>query len=177
MTSRDRFLTLYKIIKDKYYSPDGAPYHSLEEEIVEAPDWGHTSTSEAYSYSIMLEVYKQMLDGKSELETAWNRLEQQIIPTQALQPSNNFYNADKPAGYAAEYQVPDGYPSQISLDVPVGKDPLAAELAFTYGTKNIYGMHWLLDVDNDYKYGNMSDGVSKPSYINTFQRGEQESVW
>jgi hypothetical protein len=38
-------------------------------------------------------------------------------------------------------------------------------------------MHWLLDVDNWYGYGSRGDKVSKPSYINTFQRGAQESVW
>ena len=41
----------------------------------------------------------------------------------------------------------------------------------------IYGMHWLLDVDNWYGYGLRGDGTSKNSYINTFQRGEQESTW
>jgi uncharacterized protein YjdB len=38
-------------------------------------------------------------------------------------------------------------------------------------------MHWLFDCDNFYGYGNKGDGVSTPSYINTFQRGPQESVW
>ncbi len=38
-------------------------------------------------------------------------------------------------------------------------------------------MHWLLDVDNFYGYGNHNDGTSHVSYINTFQRGPQESVW
>ena len=44
-------------------------------------------------------------------------------------------------------------------------------------------MHWLQDVDNVYGYGN-SPGKCEagpsdtgPSYINTFQRGPQESVW
>ena len=38
-------------------------------------------------------------------------------------------------------------------------------------------MHWLLDVDNFYGYGRRGDGTTQPSYINTFQRGPQESVW
>jgi hypothetical protein len=61
--------------------------------------------------------------------------------------------------------------------VAAGSDPLAGELQSTYGTRDIYGMHWLLDVDNRYGYGRRGDGTSSPSYINTFQRGPQESVW
>ena len=38
-------------------------------------------------------------------------------------------------------------------------------------------MHWLINVDNWYGYGRRGDGTSRPSYINTFQRGPQESVW
>ena len=43
----------------------------------------------------------------------------------------------------------------------------------------MYSMHWLLDVDNVYGYGACSAGAhsSKVSYINTYQRGPQESVW
>lgn len=44
-------------------------------------------------------------------------------------------------------------------------------------------MHWLQDVDNTYGYGNepgkceAGPTATGPSYINTFQRGAQESVW
>jgi hypothetical protein len=44
-------------------------------------------------------------------------------------------------------------------------------------------MHWLQDVDNVYGYGNepgkceAGPTATGPSYINTFQRGAQESVW
>jgi hypothetical protein len=44
-------------------------------------------------------------------------------------------------------------------------------------------MHWLQDVDNVYGYGNApgkceaGPSDTGPSYINTFQRGPQESVW
>ena len=47
-----RFLAQYKKIKDPangYFSPQGIPYHSVETLIVEAPDYGHETTSEAYS--------------------------------------------------------------------------------------------------------------------------------
>jgi hypothetical protein len=68
------------------------------------------------------------------------------------------------------------YPSAY-LNVPVGQDPLAAELKSAYGTSDIYGAHWLLDVDNWYGFGHCGDGTTKPSYFNTFQRGPSESVW
>jgi hypothetical protein len=38
-------------------------------------------------------------------------------------------------------------------------------------------MHWLLDVDNWYGFGKRGDGKGSPSFINTFQRGPEESVW
>ena len=100
-----------------------------------------------------------------------------FIPGQPDQPSNGAYNAAQPATYAAEYDTPDHYPSRLRFDLPVGRDPLADELSRTYRTANIYGMHWLLDVDNWYGYGRRGDGTGRPSFINTFQRGPMESVW
>lgn len=50
-----RFLTQYNKIHDPahgYFSKEGIPYHSVETLIVEAPDHGHQTTSEAYSYWI-----------------------------------------------------------------------------------------------------------------------------
>ena len=38
-------------------------------------------------------------------------------------------------------------------------------------------MHWLLDVDNWYSYGNLLNPSHTAAYVNTFQRGPQESVW
>jgi len=60
-----------------------------------------------------------------------------------------------------------------------GQDPLVSEFVSTYGGSTsapppVYGMHWLLDVDNFYKYGNHGDGTSHVAYINTFQRGSQQ---
>ena len=37
-----------------YFSPKGIPYHSVETLIVEAPDYGHETTSETYSYYLWL---------------------------------------------------------------------------------------------------------------------------
>jgi hypothetical protein len=36
---------------------------------------------------------------------------------------------------------------------------------------------WIMDTDNRYGFGQQEDGTSTPSYVNTFQRGSQESVW
>jgi hypothetical protein len=71
----------------------------------------------------------------------------------------------------------------VESGVPVGSDPLASELSSAYGTSDIYGMHWLQDVDNTYGYGDTPAAARRarappaPSYINTFHRGAQESVW
>ncbi|WP_037945385.1 glycoside hydrolase family 48 protein, partial [Streptomyces sp. NRRL WC-3774] len=83
-----------------------------------------------------------------------------------------------------EADTPNEYPTKLDQSVPVGSDPLAAELKSTYNTDDVYGMHWLQDVDNVYGYGDTPGGTCEggptakgPSYINTFQRGPQESVW
>ncbi len=178
---KDRFMEMWCELHDPangYFSPQGVPYHSVETLIIEAPDYGHETTSEAYSYWLWLEaMYGAYTGDWSYLDSAWTNMETYIIPTQADQPTNSFYNANSPAAYAAEWPLPNNYPSPLNTSIPVGQDPIGPELASTYGTANIYGMHWLLDVDNIYGYGRRGDGTSAPSYINTFQRGEQESVW
>ena len=178
---QDRFMTMWCKLHDHangYFSPEGVPYHSVETLIIEAPDHGHETTSEAYSYWLWLEIMYGYYTGDwSYLESAWTNMETYIIPTAADQPTNSFHNVNSPASYAAEWPQPDFYPSPLQFSVPVGQDPIGQELSTTYGTWDIYGMHWLLDVDNTYGYGRRGDGVSAPSYINTFQRGEQESVW
>ena len=177
----DRFMALWNDLHDPangYFSPDGVPYHSIETLIVEAPDYGHETTSEAYSYWIWLEaVYGKLTGDWEPLKAAWENMETYIIPQHEDQPTNSFYDPSSPATYAPEWNLPDYYPSELDSSVPVGSDPLHAELTATYGTSDIYGMHWLLDVDNWYGYGSRGDGVSTPSYINTFQRGPQESCW
>jgi chitodextrinase len=185
---KQRFLTMYNKIHDPangYFSPQGIPYHSVETLIVEAPDYGHETTSEAYSYYVWLEaLYGQVTGDWSTLNKAWTTLETYMIPPSVDQPTNSFYDPSKPATYASEYNTPDQYPSQLNSGVSVGKDPLAAELKSTYGTSDIYGMHWLADVDNKYGFGatpgtgcELGPTATGTSFINTFQRGPQESVW
>ncbi|MFB9246887.1 glycoside hydrolase family 48 protein [Sphaerisporangium melleum] len=176
-----RFTTLYNKIKDPangYYSPQGVPYHSVETLLVEAPDQGHETTSEAFSYMLWLEaVYGQVTGTWTRFNDAWATMEKYIIPGSADQPTASFYDASKPATYAGEWDDIKQYPSKLDSGVSVGRDPIASELQSAYGTKEVYGMHWLLDVDNVYGFGRCGDGTTKPAYINTYQRGPEESVF
>jgi hypothetical protein len=179
------FLTQYNKIKDPnngYFRKFGnilVPYHSIETLIVEAPDHGHETTSEAFSYYLWLEAsYGRITGDWAPFNAAWTSIETYAIPSAADQSGNSGYNASKPATYAAEYPSPKSYPSQLQTGVAVGSDPIAAELKAAYGSPDVYGMHWLLDVDNIYKFGHCEDGTNTaPAFINTFQRGSQESVW
>lgn len=181
------FLTQYGKIKDAangYFSPDGLPYHSVETLMVEAPDHGHQTTSEAVSFWMWLEAaYGRVTGDWAPFNAAWAVAEKTIIPQHADQSTSDSYNPSAPATYAPEHPLPSGYPSALDGTVPVGTDPLSSELASSYGTKDVYGMHWLMDLDNVYGYGNKpgTGGESGPgagaSFINTYQRGAQESVW
>lgn len=163
-----------------YFSEQGIPYHSVETLMVEAPDYGHVTTSEAFSYYLWLEaMYGKFSGDFSSFETAWDTTEKYIIPSEEDQPNRSMskYNASKPATYAPEWEEPNLYPSVLDFNAAVGTDPISSDLASTYGTSRIYGMHWLLDADNWYGFGERGDGTSTPSYINTYQRGTQESVF
>ncbi|MFJ9833717.1 glycoside hydrolase family 48 protein [Streptomyces sp. NPDC101169] len=182
-----RFLDLYGKITNPangYFSPEGIPYHSVETLIVEAPDYGHETTSEAYSYLLWLQaMYGKVTGDWSKFNGAWEIMEKYMIPTHADQPTGSSYNASKPATYAPEQDTPNEYPAKLDTGVPVGSDPIAGELKSAYGTDDVYGMHWIQDVDNVYGYGDepgkceAGPTATGPSYINTFQRGPQESVW
>jgi hypothetical protein len=184
-----RFLTLYNEITNPangYFNSKGIPYHSVETLIVEAPDYGHETTSEAWSYLIWLQAtYGEVTGDWTKFNNAWSLLETYMIPSHAAQPTNSAYNAASPAQYAPEEPLPSDYPVATTTSVSTGNDPLAAELSQTYGTSDIYGMHWLEDVDNKYGFGDTPSGgcelgpgsANSPSFINTFQRGSQESVW
>ncbi|WP_329089708.1 glycoside hydrolase family 48 protein [Streptosporangium sp. NBC_01469] len=176
-----RFTAMYNKIKDPangYFSPQGVPYHSVETFLVEAPDHGHETTSEAYSYYLWLEAaYGKVTGDWTRFNDAWASMERYIIPATADQPTNSFYNPAKPATYAGEWDDVKQYPSRLDSGVSVGTDPIANELKTAYGTSDVYGMHWLLDVDNTYGFGRCGDGTTKPAYINTYQRGPEESVF
>ncbi|MET8764921.1 glycoside hydrolase family 48 protein [Lentzea sp. NPDC004782] len=181
---QEAFLTQYNKIKDPasgYFRKFGdllVPYHAVETLMVEAPDHGHQTTSEAFSYYLWLEASYGRISGDwAPFKAAWASMEKFIIPSKADQPTNDKYNPAKPATYAPEHDKMSGYPSELDGNVPVGQDPIAAELKAAYGSDDIYGMHWLLDVDNTLGFGRCGDGTTAPAYINTYQRGSSESVW
>ncbi|MEE6261511.1 glycoside hydrolase family 48 protein [Plantactinospora sonchi] len=176
----EEFMELYNKIKapaNGYFSPEGVPYHSIETLLVEAPDHGHETTSEAFSYWLFLEAMYGRTTGQwGPFNQAWQVMDRYIIPSE----TQSNYNPSDPADYAPEANRPDLYPQQggkLDANVRVGQDPIAQELQSTYNSGRVYGMHWLLDVDNVYGYGRCGDGTTKPAYINTYQRGPQESVF
>lgn len=175
----DRFFEQYDKIKNSgYFSPENVPYHAVETMIVEAPDHGHETTSEAFSFWLWLEAtYGRLTGDWQPFNTAWNVMETYIIPDQQLQPTNANYNPNDPATYAPEFNDVRSYPSPLDFNVPVGQDPIADELRQAYGSPNVYGMHWLMDVDNVYGFGRCGDGQPGPAMINTYQRGPEESVF
>lgn len=176
----DRFMELYNIIKSPntgYFSEEGIPYHALETFMIEALDYGHLTTSEAFSYWIWLEVmYGKETGNWQPLRDAYTKLEKYIIPDHSNQPTNDFYTPSSPSKYAPVEDDPLKYPVSMEDGVS-GQDPLADELKQAYGTSNIYGMHWLLDVDNWYGFGQKNDGISRATFINSPQRGPYESTW
>jgi hypothetical protein len=175
------FLSLYNTIKNPangYFSPKGIPYHSVETLIVEAPDYGHETTSETYSYWLWMEAdYGRVTGDWTGFNNAWSNMEQFMIPGASAQPGQSTYKASAPATYGPEEPVPSDYPVALNSSVPVGSDPIAAELQSTYGTANIYAPSWIMDTDNKYGFGQCEDGTSTPSWINSYQRGPEESVW
>ena len=176
--NKQRFFDLWKDLHDTnngYFSDEGIPYHAAETLIIEATDYGHLSTSEAFSYYMWLEsMYGSFTEDWSTFEEAWKVTEKYMIPSKEQQPTWFKYDPAKPATYAEEYELPNKYPSKLHFGQPVGQDPLSAELSATYGKDQVYGMHWLLDVDNWYGFGGNN---TNPVFINTFQRGPEESTW
>lgn len=178
----DRFLTMWNDMHNPsngYFSPEGVPYHMVETLDVEGPDYGHETTSEAYSYYIWLEAqYGMFAKDYSYLRRAWANMERYIIPGAEDQPNILSYKEMAPAQFAPEADLPSGYPSMLDPTVKVGFDPIGKELRSTYGQDTpLYAMHWIMDVDNWYGFGNRNDGTSRVAYINTYQRGSQESSW
>ncbi len=175
------FLNLYDMIMNPvngYFSPKGIPYHAVETLIVEAPDYGHETTSETYSYYLWLTAdYGRVTGNWTPFTNAWANMQQYMIPNDANQPGQCTYNASSPAQYGPEEPYPSSYPVALNSSAPVGSDPLFSELRSTYGNCDIYQPMWIMDTDNRYGFGQQEDGTSTPSWINTFQRGPMESVW
>ncbi|MBQ8928463.1 MAG: cellulose 1,4-beta-cellobiosidase [Oscillospiraceae bacterium] len=194
-TYAERFLSLYDDvmtngITNGYMSKNGAagdfgiPYHAVEEAIIEAPDYGHETTSEAMSYLVWVAAQRDSLgtkglvtsNGKTvtnngDLTDAWKVMEN-MIPT--VQPG--YWSCNLSASYANEggedlTKFLEEYGSDSSK---TATNPLQSIFKSKYGSDTgLYLMHWLGDVDNWYGFGS---GTSF-TFINTFQRGEQESCW
>lgn len=167
----------------------GIPYHAVETCIVEAPDYGHETTSEAMSYIVWMaamrdNVGKNSKDAKatatSDLAKAWKTMEA-MVPT----VQTGFWEKDLSSQVADEH--PDDvekYPSAGSTS-NTGKNPIHSYFKSAYsGDKGEYLLHWLADVDDWYGYGGAYEsGTGTPSkdgkftFINTFQRGDQESCF
>jgi hypothetical protein len=182
-TYKARFLEIYNKLHDTnngYFSDEGIPYHTRENLLCEAPDIGHESVSETMSYYVWLEAfYGKFKNDWSRLKKAWDITEKYFIPTNKdqLESALSKIKTNHPNDYAPELDTPEEYPAMLDFNATVGSDPLHAELYSAYGNNLVYGMHWIIDVDNWYGYGNRDDGTSHASYINTFQRGCQESTW
>ena len=118
------FLNLYDDITNPsngYFSPLGIPYHSVEELIVEAPDYGHETTSETYSYWLWLTAdYGRVSGDWTEFNNAWSNMQTYMIPNAANQPGCSAYNASSPATYGPEEPSPADYPVALNSSVPVG---------------------------------------------------------
>ncbi|WBQ32540.1 putative glycoside hydrolase [Erwinia phage Kuerle] len=181
----DRFHTVYTAVhnvNNGYFGPPtGAaahtmPYHCIETLICEAPDWGHETVSETASFYVGLEAWKGLLDNDwTGFNKAWNTISTIYVPNNTNQPLQT-YNAGHPADYTPEGDTPNAYPVLGDSTAAVGIDPLYDELLTTYGNKQMFLMHWIIDVDGAYGFKN-GDGSKLNVYINNYQRGLQESAW
>lgn len=170
----------------------GIPYHAVETLCVEAPDYGHETTSEAMSYIVWVAAMHDILanngtiEGSSgDVQKAWKTMEA-IIPgwseASGIKNSINYksiWNQSRlKADTAYEKDTPQEYPTQNAGVDAV--NPLFNVYKSSYGSDNgYYLMHWLADVDDWYGYGGgtAGAGTGKFTFINTFQRGEQESCF
>ncbi len=165
----------------------GIPYHSVETVCVEAPDYGHETTSEAMSYIAWVTAMHDVLvtegriDGSvGDLQKGWKTLEA-IIPgwseASGIKDSINYKSIwtqqRLKADTAKELDKPEQYPtSNVGVDAI---NPLFDKMKTAYASDNgYYLMHWLADVDDWYGFGG---GNGNFTFINTFQRGEQESCF
>ncbi|MCQ2469602.1 MAG: cellulose 1,4-beta-cellobiosidase, partial [Ruminococcus sp.] len=137
----------------------GIPYHAKETLVVEAPDYGHETTSEAMSYIVWVAAMHDALvadgqiSGSSDLKKAWATMEA-LIPGWSTASGRNteikyssIWKQDKlKADTAEEGDSPSDYPtSQPGVDA---LNPMFDAFKSAYGSDNgYYLMNWLADVD------------------------------
>ncbi|MBE6854880.1 MAG: cellulose 1,4-beta-cellobiosidase [Ruminococcus sp.] len=205
-TYAQRFLSLYDDVitngQTNGYLSDttvasggfGVPYHAVETCIVEAPDYGHETTSEAMSYIVWMAAMRDNIGANSDyaentgdLAKAWKTMEV-MIPTS----QTGFWGKTDLSAQVADEDVEDitSYPQPGDAS-NTGANPIHKYFTSAYSSdKGEYLMHWLADVDDWYGFGGAyrSDLNSEPStttpsdsgtftFINTFQRGNQESCF
>ena len=162
----------------------GIPFHAREEVIIEAPDYGHETTSEAMSYIVWMAAMRDNIAANhsdqvsgsvtntNDLAKAWKTLEA-MIPT----VQDNFWSSSSSisAQYCGEYDMAEDCPGDhASEPSKTASNPIYPTFKSAYSSdKGQYLMHWLADVENWYGYGSGTDFT----FINTFQRGENESCW
>ncbi|OPZ21480.1 MAG: Cellulose 1,4-beta-cellobiosidase (reducing end) CelS precursor [Firmicutes bacterium ADurb.BinA205] len=166
----------------------GIPYHAVETLVVEAPDYGHETTSEAMSYIVWMAAMHDALvasgqtSGGNDLADAWKIMEA-LIPgwSTAANRSDIDYGSiweqeRLKADTAAEGDDPSDYPTeQPNVDAI---NPMYDAYKSAYGSDNgYYLMNWLADVDDWYGFSKGTKGEGKFTFINTFQRGEEESCF
>jgi len=175
-TYKNMFLSLYDDVvtngtKNGYLSKDGVPYHAVETVIVEAPDHGHETTSEAMSYIVWAAaMHDNLTQTKGELAKQWK-----VLETMVPKEQTGFMKKTSPsATYSDEWEQPEKYPTDM-VSGNTGENPIHKNFCSAYGSDNgLYLLHWLADVDDWYGYGGGNGGFT---FINTFQRGEQESCF
>ncbi len=169
----------------------GIPYHAVETLVIEAPDYGHETTSEAMSYIVWMAAMRDVLGANhvlsesNELPKAWQTLEAMIpgwSDASGIKTTVNYASIWKQdrlkADTAPEMDTPEKYPVEnAGVDA---LNPLYNTFKSAYGSDNgYYLMNWLADVDDWYGFGGGTPGAGngKFVFINTFQRGEEESCF
>ena len=172
----------------------GIPYHAVETLVVEAPDYGHETTSEAMSYIVWMASMHDVLAKKGvisgstgDLAKSWKTLEA-IVPGWSEASGinkeikyNTIWTQERlKADPASEEPTPENYPDKQTKLGEDALNPLFKTFAAAYsGDNGYYLMHWLADVDDWYGFGGGTPGAGtgKFTFINTFQRGEEESCF
>ncbi|TDW63098.1 Calx-beta domain-containing protein [Novosphingobium sp. PhB55] len=183
LSYRQRFDWIYAAVHDTrngYFGPQtganafAVPRHVPENIINEAPDYGGETVSETASFWVGLEAWQGALNADwTGYNNCWNKIDTIYVPNTTNQPAGT-YNPASPADYTPEGNLPSDYPRLSQPNAAKGVDPLYQELLTTYGSKRMYLMHWIIDVEGAYGFKN-GDGATKNVYINTYERGLQES--
>ncbi len=178
----------------------GVPYHSAEELCIEAPDYGHETTSEAMSYLVWVAAMRDNIvnaaksgevtvKGEKDASTeevgdtakAWKTMEATLVPD--AQGRIMTLGDQLSATYSDEWEQIEMYPTGMDSNVK-GVNPIHSLFCNAYGSdQGLYLMNWLADVDDWYGFGSgvgqykQKNVSGNFTLINSFQRGEQESCW